>query len=542
MSDETRCGELDERTTSESKQRRREFLRLVGAGAMTGGLATGTVAGTGQAEGRVTLLHDTHFHGRFGEPDDPENVANYFGLMDSVADAAPNPVRVGNGDDLASSVLSSVFEGEHMVEAFDAGGLRYDTYGNHDFDMGPEVLRQRVAEGETTWVSANALDRRTDDVFASEEGARRFVVAEVGDLRVGITGLITEEAPEITSMGENATVRASEDALREVVPQMRDDGADAVVVLSHLRGSRAEEVARAVSGIDAIVGDHAAQVLEEPKVVEDTILSFVGDEFEFLGELTLDVADGSVRDFDFTLHETATVVEELPVGPNPSVQMVMESFLSQLDEELNVVVGESTVPLDARREVVRSRESNLGNFVADAMREHVDADVALMNGGGIRTDTLYEPGEITKRQIVDVLPFPNNVVELEVSGETLLAALENGASRVEELSGRFPQVSGLRYAYNPNNPVGQRIVRATFQLEPIAPDETYTLATNDFVSGGGDGYSMLADAEVLLPGNEGPLLSNLVIDVVQRRGTISPTVANRINVSARASDDVPTPG
>lgn len=538
MSDTTRREESN-RPDEAGARGRREFLRLVGAGAAASGLPAGTALGTRQQSGRVTLLHDTHLHGRFGEPDDPENIANYFGLMDRAAEEAPNPVRVGNGDDLASSVLSSVFEGEHMIDAFDAGGLAYDTYGNHDFDMGPEVLRQRVEQGETTWVSANVLDRRTGEVFAAEQGARRYAVEEVGGVGLGFTGLITEEAPEITSMGENATVRRSEEALGEVVPRMRDDGADAVVVLSHLTGARAEQVAESVSGVDAIVGDHAAQVLEEPRVVNDTVLSFVGDEFEFLGELTLDVGDGSVQDFEFTLHETAAAVEEESLEPNQSVREVMESYLSELDERLDVAVGESTVPLDTRREVVRSRESNVGNFVADAMREVTDADLALMNGGGIRTDTLYEPGQITKRWVVDVLPFPNNVVELEVSGETLLAALENGVSRVEELAGRFPQVSGMRYAYNPDNPVGRRIVRATAGLEPIRPEETYTLATNDFVSGGGDGYSMLAEAEVLLPGNEGPLLSNLVADAIQRRGTVSPTTGNRINVSGRPPVPVP---
>ncbi|PSP54625.1 2',3'-cyclic-nucleotide 2'-phosphodiesterase [Halobacteriales archaeon QS_1_67_19] len=509
-----------------------------GAGALAGSLPARRAAAR-QSGSQVTLIHDTHFHGRFGEPDDPENIANYFGLINRIAESASNPVKVGNGDDLASSVLSSVFEGEHMIDAFDAGGLAYDTYGNHDFDMGPDVLRRRVEQGETTWVSANVLDRRTEEVFAREQGARRYVVTDVGDVALGLTGLITEEAPEITSMGENAVVRRSESALEEVVPQMREAGADAVVVLSHLTSPRARQVAEGVSGVDAIVGDHAAQVLEAPETVNDTVLSFAGDEFEFVGELTLDVADGSVADFAFTLHETAAVVEEEGLDPDSAVREVMESYLEELDERLDVVIGESRVPLETRREVVRSREANVGNFVADAMHEVTDADFALMNGGGIRTDTRYEPQEITERWVVDVLPFPNNVAALEVTGETLLAALENGVSRVEELAGRFPQVSGLRYAYNPDNPVGDRIVRATVGVDRIRSEDTYTLATNDFVSGGGDGYKMLAEAEVLLSGNEGPLLSNLVADRIERLGTIAPTTGNRISVSGRPPASMP---
>jgi 2',3'-cyclic-nucleotide 2'-phosphodiesterase/3'-nucleotidase len=515
---------------------RRGFIGALSAGATGSALFSRSVSGAKQSSESVTFVHDTHFHGRFGDPEDPENIADYFGLMQQVADANENALLVGNGDDLASSVLSSVFEGRHMIDAFDAGGLAFDTFGNHDFDMGPDVLRKMIQRGSTTWVSANVTDERTGKVFGRSQGARSFRVVEAGDISVGLTGLITPEAPEITSMGQRTSVQDPAAALDETVPQMRDAGADAVVVLSHLTGATAEEVARQVDGVDAIVGDHAAQVLEEPRIVGDTVLSFVGDEFEFVGELTLNVRDGSVQDFEFTLHETAQAVEDSSFRTSESVRAVVDEYRSRLDERLDVVVGESTVPLDTRTEVVRSQESNFGNFVSDAIRQEADADVALMNGGGIRSDTLYEPGDVTRRTIVDILPFPNDVVKLDVSGETLLAALENGVSQLEDLAGRFPQVSGMAYSFDPSQPVGDRIVEAAVDGEPVEPDATYALGTNDFVSGGGDGYEMLADATVLLPGNEGALLSALVTEVVRQRGTISPEVEGRITNVAESSD------
>jgi 2',3'-cyclic-nucleotide 2'-phosphodiesterase/3'-nucleotidase len=165
-----------------------------------------------------------------------------------------------------------------------------------------------------------------------------------------------------------------------------------------------------------------------------------------------------------------------------------------------------------------------------------------MNGGGIRTDTLYfedasedDPADITRRVVVDILPFPNNVVELEITGETLLAALENGVSRIEEGAGRFPQVSGITYTYDPAAEPGDRIVDATAGGEPVDPAATYTLATNDFVSGGGDGYSMLGDATVLVSSNEGALLSDLVIKTIEDAGTISPTTEGRITRQGEGS-------
>jgi len=316
-----------------------------------------------------------------------------------------------------------------------------------------------------------------------------------------------------------------------VTEQMQADGADATIVLSHLASENARTVAEDVDGVDAIIGDHAATVLEEPEVINDTVLSFVGDEYEYIGELALGIGDDGVTDHEFALHD----VGASSAGTDPFVSLVQDHYETQLERQLDVVIGETTEPLDTRQSVVRAQESNMGNFVADTIRADVEADTALMNGGGIRTDRLYfedasedNPAEITRRVVVDILPFPNNVVELEITGETLLAALENGVSRVEEGAGRFPQVSGITYTYDPTAESGDRITEATAGGDPIDSEATYTLATNDFVSGGGDGYSMLSDATVLVSSNEGALLSDLVIDTIEEQGTISPTIEGRI--------------
>ena len=507
---------------------------VLGTGAsVLGSLAIGSTTASGalQTDGTtVTFLHDTHVHGRFTNASAEDlSVSRYFGLMNDITEDADTTLRVGNGDDLASSVLSAVFEGRHVVSTFNAGGLDFDTFGNHDFDMGPAVLRERVGDSLFTWVSANV--REDGDVFAADQGARQYVLTDVGGVTLGITGLITPEAPEVTSIGENTEVLEPASALQGVTEQMQSDGADATIVLSHLASETARTVAEDVDGVDAIIGDHAASLLEEPEVINDTVLSFVGDEYEYLGELALGIGDGGVTDHEFALHD----VGASSAGTDPFVNLVQDHYETQLERQLDVVIGETTEPLDTRQSVVRAQESNMGNFVADTIRADVEADTALMNGGGIRTDRLYfedasgdDPAEITRRVVVDILPFPNNVVELEVTGETLLAALENGVSRVEEGAGRFPQVSGITYTYDPTAESGDRITEATAGGDPIDPEATYTVATNDFVSGGGDGYSMLSDATVLVSSNEGALLSDLVIRTIQERKTISPTTDGRI--------------
>ncbi|NHN46511.1 CHRD domain-containing protein [Halostella sp. JP-L12] len=506
-----------------------------------------------QKDGQVTLIHDTHFHGRFENSfEEQQNIANYFGLMNRLDAENVGSMKVGNGDDLASSVLSSFFEGEHMTDAFNAGGLRYDTYGNHDFDLGPDITRDRVADSEFTWLSANLLDERTGDVFAKDQGARRYILDQVGDLLVGVTGVINEEAPDITNLGENATVQDVKPALREVVPQMRADGADVVVVLSHLSSPVMEDVLADLDdvAIDAVVGDHAAQVFEEPKVINGTVFSAVGDQFEFVGELTLDVEAGEVSDHDFTLHDLTAAVED-GLEPDPAVAEIKEEYESRL-EDLDEVIGTTEVPLDTREAVVRTEEANTGNYIADKMREFADADAALMNGGGIRTDTRYfpdaspeSPADVSKLLVFNVLPFGNTVVKLRVTGAAIRAALENGVSRVEDLAGRFPQVGGLSYTWDPDADAGNRIVDVTIGGESLDDSATYTLATNNFVAGGGDGYEMLTDAERLIDENGGPLLAQLIVDSIAAESPIAPAVEGRIteldsDTSGAASLRLPT--
>ncbi|VTT86638.1 5'-nucleotidase [Halorubrum sp. DM2] len=482
------------------------------------------------ASGTVTIIHDTHLQGRYGSLDEPANVANYVGLIDRLGEEYPDALRVGVGDDLASSVLSSVFDGEHIVDALNAADLDYDGFGNHDFDMGPDTFRAQVANSEFPWLCANCLDGRTGEVFAAEEGAMRYALTEVDGVTVGLTGILTEEAPNVASMGENAEVTDPAAALQEVVPRMREEGADAVVVLSHVASPVVEsEVAPAVDGVDAYVGDHAARTYETPNVVNGSLVSVVGDEFEHLAELHLEVEAGEVTGHEFTRHATAEAVGR-GLEPNDEVVGLVEEYRSRLDDAVGEEIGRTETTLDCREPVVRREESNMGNFIADAMRDDTGADVAVQNGGSIRTDTRYEPGPITRRDVVNVLPFGNEVTVLEVSGETLRAVLENGVSEVERLSGRFPQVSGLRYAYDPTNDRGERIVDASLGGEPIDPEATYTMATNNFIADGGDGYEMLTDApRVLTPGN-GPVLSSLIARRIEANSPIAPEVTGRVTV------------
>jgi 2',3'-cyclic-nucleotide 2'-phosphodiesterase/3'-nucleotidase len=190
-------------------------------------------------------------------------------------------------------------------------------------------------------------------------------------------------------------------------------------------------------------------------------------------------------------------------------------------------VGATSVPLDTRNEIVRTQESAVGNLIADLMRAAMQADVALVNGGGIRGNAVTPAGDLRRGDVIKILPFANKVVKLEVSGEALRAALESGLSQVERTAGRFPQVSGIRYSFDPTRPAGSRLVSVTVGGRPLEPQARYTLATFDFIMGGGDGYTMFQQAKVLVRPENGPMDSDLILERL-KAGPIAPVVDGRI--------------
>src|SRR5207302_239629 len=198
-----------------------------------------------------------------------------------------------------------------------------------------------------------------------------------------------------------------------------------------------------------------------------------------------------------------------------------------LNKAMEVVIGETLVPLDARESVVRREEAPLGDFIADAMRAAVQADLAITNGGGIRTDAVLEAGPIRRRNVIAWLPFGNVVVKVALRGAAIREALENGVSRWDQLAGRFPQVSGLRFTFNPGRPVGSRILEVRAGDRPLDDGATYTVATNDFMLRGGDGYGMLSQGAVLINPAGGPLMASVVADAVRSLKSIGPKPEGR---------------
>jgi 5'-nucleotidase len=441
-------------------------------------------------------------------------------LRKQVLAESPNTLFLMAGDTLGPSVESTFHKGKQMIDAWNALGVDFAVLGNHEFDFGPDVLRERMKESRFIWLGANVMDKRTDRPFGDTPP---FVIREVGGVKVGIFGVLLGKTKYSSKPGPDVYFTDTCVKARELVPQMRKQGAQVIIALTHLFVAEDKVLARCAP-IDLIIGGHEHVMMQA--VSNGTPIVKMSSEARELGRVTLHVGtrSGKLKSMDFDALPVTTEVPE-----DPAFASAMHAY-DPLLADLSQPVGNTRVPLDANEEANRTHETNLASFVADAYRKATDADVALINGGSIRSDSVLRPGPLTRRDVLAIHPYPGSVVSIEVTGAVLHQALEHGVSRSAEETGpgRFPQVSGLQYAFDVCRPAGDRIVRVTVNGEPLDPKRTYTLATNSYMSGGGDGYTMFKGAKYRVSPEKGRTTQDVLRDAFASAGAIAPTTDGRI--------------
>lgn len=291
----------------------------------------------------------------------------------------------------------------------------------------------------------------------------------------------------INSLPPNIVYKSASQTAIELVPALREQGAELIIAVTHQREPNDNKLAEKVPPglIDIILGGHDHYYAHS--VVNGIHVLRSGSDFKQLSYLEAwRKPDGSGWDFDIIRRD---VVRSIPV--DKTTEDLVTTLTSALKSKLDKPIGYTASPLDGRFTTVRTRESNLGNFVCDLMRYYYDADCALMAAGTIRGDQVYPPGIIRLKDILNCFPFEDPVVVLKVQGKDLVEALENGVSQVPALEGRFPQVSNITFEFNPSAPPGSRISWAKVGGEPIDPERYYKLATRGYMSRGKDGYTSL---------------------------------------------------
>lgn len=312
-------------------------------------------------------------------------------------------------------------------------------------------------------------------------------------LKIGLLGLGEREWLEtINALPPNLIYRSATEVAKELVPQLRAQGADLIVALTHMREPNDHKLASqmAPGEIDIILGGH--DHFYAHSLVNGTHVLRSGSDFKNLSYLEIrrpatPPAPGQPKwDVDIWRRDIySSIARDAPTDA------LVEKLTSKLKKSLEKPIGFTASPLDARFTTVRLKESNIGNFVCDIMRHHYHADIAIMAAGTIRGDQIYPPGPIRVKDVTDCFPFEDPVVVIKVPGRNVVEALENGVSSYPALEGRFPQVSNIRFTFDPTLPPGKRVSDVQVGDAPIDLDKVYTMSTRGYMARGKDGYTSL---------------------------------------------------
>jgi 2',3'-cyclic-nucleotide 2'-phosphodiesterase (5'-nucleotidase family) len=380
--------------------------------------------------------------------DRPARIARLAGCIDALDGA--DVLVVGTGDNTAPGVLSLVTEGRQALHFFDAVDPDFDTFGNHDFDYGPDALREIVRESPQTWVSANA--RLNGHRFGEGAGVTETALREVDGTTVGVTGVTAPKTPSMCPGAASLDFEPPVDAVSDACESLRTEGADVLVALTHL--TDVDQLARETA-VDVVLGGHTHA--EECYFEHGTLVARPSPNARSLIEIDL----GDV---------TATRHDVTAAAPKPRLRDRYQRVVSA--HELDEVVDTVAEPISRSRQTTHAGECRIGNFVADAFRWHTDADVALQNSGGIREgDPLV--GDVTVAEVVSIVPFDEAIVTVSVSESELRSVCaEADGERVPELGDWWhAHVSGLTLTIDADGDV-----EVTVDGESGSATEPYTLA------------------------------------------------------------------
>jgi 5'-nucleotidase len=485
----------------------------------------------------LTILHTNDLHAHYdsfepwGEPVQG-GVARLQTAIEEIRDDEKNVLLLDAGDQFQGTLFFTVGGADVVADVMNE--LEYDAMclGNHEFDRGPAELAEFLDLAGFPVLGAN-VDAAADPDLSGE--VHPYAVYRFGrQAPIGIIGLTTEHTATASSPGPDVRFLDAASAAQRAVDELEAGGVEVIIALTHLGHERDLELAGAVDGIDVIVGGHSHTLLEEYPVVTtsasgEPVLVVTAHEWgKQLGRLDVTFTeDGLVGSF---AGEPVPIDASIP--EDEDVLEILDAYRPAIDALITHRVGLTEVELNGAREDVRVHETNLGNLICDAILAKtagLGATIAIQNGGGIRATV--PAGDVTMGQVLEVLPFGNQITVLTITGAKLVAALENGVSGVEDGAGRFPQVGGLRYTFDPSAAPGARVTAvevwdaASGSYISIDAGANYTMATSNYLAEGGDGYDFSGATDRY---DTGWLISDTLAEYLEATGPVAPEVEGRI--------------
>jgi len=480
--------------------------------------------------GELILLHTNDHHGAVLPSNGRGGLAERAAYINAVRATNPQVLLLDAGDINTGSALSNMFYAEIDLRAYNMMGYDAVTFGNHEFDGPSGRLKQQIALAEFPFVCSNI--QNSDGSFL---GGNRYIVKKYDNFTVGILGLTTLRTISIANPADSGLYFIDEiEAAIETVYILRNrEKVDIVIALAHMGNVEeapnhvtSTELAEIVEGIDIIVDGHSHTYMDAPVKVEDTWIVSANEWGKYVGHGKLTVRDGKLADFFW---------KPVAIGPDREIAAMIEPYVKKAGESLKEVIGTAAGDFEFGNRLPRYQETAVGNLVTDASYwyftevQKQNLDFAFHNGGNIR-DGLNK-GDITREQILTILPFENYLYIVSLKGSEIIELFKFIAN-IPQGAGGFPQFSKeVRYTIDKQS---GSVTELSIGGAPVDPDKTYRFCTNDFLLGGGDGYAILEKSADRY--NTSQLLSNIVIEYIKSRGEpVSPFTDGRLTILNGAS-------
>lgn len=440
---------------------------------------------------------------------------------------------VASGDDLMGRYFLQ-FHGRAMYRTMTAAGFDIGCLGNHEFDLGPAALAEGQGGRGFPLVNSN-LTFMPQSGLQGQTTPRTMLGA--GGLNIGFFGLMTPDLAAMSNTDGQVIIDGDLKAVaRREVAKLKAMGADLVVAVTHIGLDSDMALAASVDGIDVIIGGHSHDLIPsgQEKIITTpsggrTIVVQAGDRGKYLGvlELYLPASPSSDLHGRSDDHKWTVIPIDASTPEDPAVAALVAEYRAQLPPSR--VLAQSQVELDITRATVRGGEAPIGNLVADIIRDRFESQLAFINGGNLRGDRIIPAGPVTTDDVDTLLPFNNNVDIVGLTGSTVIETLEYGLSGLDQLEGRFLQVSGMRFTARGGRVISAEILNADGGYSPLDPNATYSVATNSYLAGGGDGFTVLKEkATYRRPTYVS--LNSLVQSELAALKTVAPQVEGRINL------------
>lgn len=478
---------------------------------------------------QITIVHTNDTHSRILDTDGGFGFAKISTIIKQQKQKNPNTLVLDAGDTLHGMPIVNVSRGENAIKILDAVGYDFMTLGNHDFNYGYQRTLELGQNSKVKMLNANIVDESGKNIFTPYE------IVEKDGIKIAIFGLATPETAYKTSPKnvEGLTFKDPIEVSKDMVEQLKDK-ADIVIALAHVGLDESsvitsKKIAESVEGIDIIIDGHSHTQLPEGLLVNDTLIAQTGEYDKNLGIVNIELEDGKITKKEATLlsAETSESVEL-----DSSIVGVIEDIQKQNEPIFSEVVAKTDIDLDGEREHVRRQETNLGNLSADAARVATGADIAFVNGGGIRTS--IPAGDITKGKIAELFPFGNTIHVKKITGSDLVKVLENSVSGYPETQGAFLQVSGVTFSFEESKEAGTRVTDVMVGGNNLDESAEYTVAINDFMAIGGDGYDVFKNYTTIA---EFGTYEEIFANYLKENGTQGCEVSGRINVISQSSSE-----